>query len=87
MGCEGPTHFAFELNLLAQVDELLCPSHPLDVVIAVPDQLRVEQGEEREKSAVLEAVTLESPPRNLEVGCDCLCFFPAGWEGMTAAAD
>lgn len=52
LGCKGPTHFAFELNLLAQVDELLCPPHPLDVVIAVPDQLRVEQGEEREEHCV-----------------------------------
>lgn len=46
MGCKGLTHFALKLNLLAQVDELLRPSHPLDIVIAVPDQLRVEQGEE-----------------------------------------
>lgn len=32
-------YFTLELNLLAQVDELLCPSHPLDIVIAVSDQL------------------------------------------------
>lgn len=46
-GSKGLTHFAFKLNLLAQVDQLLCPSHPLDVVIAVSDQLSVEQGRER----------------------------------------
>lgn len=41
------THFAFKLNLLAQVDELLRATHSLDVVIAVSDQLPGEQGEER----------------------------------------
>lgn len=45
--CQRLTHFAFKLNLLAQVDELLCPAHSLDVVIAVSDQLPGEQGEER----------------------------------------
>lgn len=37
------THFALELDLLAQVDELLCATHPLDVVIAVSDELSVER--------------------------------------------
>ena len=40
-GPEGQTYFALKLNLLAQVDQLLRPSHPLDVVIAVTDQLCV----------------------------------------------
>lgn len=46
-GPEGRTYFALKLNLLAQVDQLLRPSHPLDVVIAVSDQLCIQQGKER----------------------------------------
>lgn len=49
-GCRGPTHFALKLNLLTQVDELLCPAHSLDIVIAVSDQLKGGQGEERERA-------------------------------------
>lgn len=41
------THFALELDLLAQIDQLLCPSHSLNIVIAVSDQLSVGQSEER----------------------------------------
>ena len=40
-GPEGRTYFALKLNLLAQEDQLLRPSHPLDIVIAVSDQLCV----------------------------------------------
>lgn len=49
-GVPGTAHFAFKLNLLAQVDELLCPPHPLHIVVAVSDQLRTEQGKGRGRS-------------------------------------
>lgn len=51
-GVPGSAHFALKLNLLAQVDELLCPPHPLHIAVAVPDQLRTEQGKEREHHCV-----------------------------------
>ena len=52
VGTQGLTYFALKLNLLAQVDELLCPPHSLDVVIAVSDQLSVHQGRREEENHV-----------------------------------
>lgn len=51
-GVPGTAHFALKLNLLAQVDKLLCPPHPLHIAVAVPDQLRRDQGKEREDHCV-----------------------------------
>lgn len=51
-GPKGLTYFALKLNLLAQVDELLCPPHSLDIVIAVSDQLSVHQGRREEENHV-----------------------------------
>lgn len=51
-GVPGSAHFALKLNLLAQVDELLRPPHPLHIAVAVPDQLRTEQGKERQDHCV-----------------------------------